>query len=126
MYYRGDELSCVPMYDRSATARSHPSQRLQVFTFVAMGGDSDKIRLVVFGESSRAKQTIRHGFRNFDVHEAKCFLEADTERLHGIIEQGFGGLSPFNNKVRGMFKDIADGRHELSDLQGNMFDPDDA
>ena len=37
------------------------------------------------------------------MQKCKCFLEADRQKLLGIVEQGFGDFDLFNNMVRHVF-----------------------
>lgn len=76
-----------------------------------MGGSTDKIRLVAVGKDANVQQAILDDFKSFDVQHARCFLDVDTERLHGVIEEGFGELSRFNTTVCEMFANIAGQGH---------------
>ena len=48
---------------------------------------------------------VRVALNRFDAARAKCFLAADQEKLLAVIESGFGSLAPFNQLIRGVFRD---------------------
>ena len=72
-----------------------------------MGGDVANVKLMLFARDELERQATLERFTDFDVRSAHCFHEADTARLHGIIEEGFGGLRRFNDTVSEMFTEIA-------------------
>lgn len=67
---------------------------MEVYTFVQMGGKSDRVALRPLGGFS--------GFARFDAAKANCFLPKDKHKLLAVIEAGFGDLRSFNVAVRKM------------------------
>ena len=65
---------------------------MEVFTFVQIGGDRQRITLIELG---RGMQIAK-----FDAAKAECFLARDRHKLLAVIEYGFGDLRPFNRIVR--------------------------
>ena len=83
---------------------------MEVFVYLAMRGfrgNMEGVILMVVGDDATKQQRTLESFLQFDAGNARCAVVDDTERLQGIIEEGFGGLGGFNLTVRQMFKNIA-------------------
>ena len=76
---------------------------IECFTFLRMGGETDRIDLVPL-HGLRAHE-VPERFQAFDVNSAHCSAEETTQLLLGVIESGFGDLQTFNSLVRGIFSD---------------------
>ena len=74
---------------------------IELFTFLRMGGERDKIRVYELHGSD--DDDVRTALATFDAAKARCFLDKDRERLLGVVEAGFGDFTPFNKIVRGVF-----------------------
>ena len=71
---------------------------LEVFTFLRMGGTLDRIDVLPVGKGTRAQ--IEDRFNTFDAQNAQCFVQADRQRLLGVIEAAFGDFKTFNLSVQ--------------------------
>ena len=67
---------------------------MELFTFIHMGGERERITVVEFSFEAHTALT------RFDASKAQCFLHKDRERLLAVIESAFGDLRPFNRVVR--------------------------
>ena len=73
---------------------------VELFVFLKMGGETERIRVLELGGVD-----VRVALNRFDAKDAKCFLKEDQERLLAVVESGFGSLAPFNALIRGIFRD---------------------
>ena len=73
---------------------------VELFVFLRMGGEKERIRVLELGGVD-----VRGALNRFDAAHAKCFLVEDQERLLAIVEAGFGSLAPFSALIRGIFRD---------------------
>ena len=86
------------------------------FCFLRMGGTLDRITVVpVLAAAAQdeegwaaAVSAARARFAQFDVANASCAREEDTQRLLACIEMGFGTYEPFNKLVQQTFQDRAE------------------
>merc|ERR1719198_555362 len=90
---------------------------MEVFTFLYMGGELDKIIfLPMTNESEDASLAGRskklddscmsatmEAFACFDAKNAQCFKPEDKNELLGVIESGMGSIAAFNKSVRRIF-----------------------
>ena len=53
-------------------------------------------------------------FRNFDVSDARCYLEEDRQRLLAVVDSAYGNLDQFNMAVRHLFRQENAHRFEWS------------
>ena len=60
------------------------------------------IMLPIMG-SHRSRSAMR-ALREFSVAEAQCYLEADRQRLLGVVDSAYGSLDQFNLAVRALFR----------------------
>ena len=67
---------------------------MELFTFIHMGGERERITVVEFSAEAHAALT------RFDASKAQCFLHKDREGLLAVVEAGYGDLEPFNQAVR--------------------------
>ena len=72
---------------------------MEIFVFVRMGGTRDSMVVKLLD----ATGDLATRLTNFDAGKAKCFLDADRQRLWAVIEASFGTFDPFNKLVRGIF-----------------------
>ena len=75
---------------------------MELFTFIQMGGERERITVRELVEGARS------GLATFDAAKAKCFLPKDKQKLLSVIEAGFGDLRPFNRVVRAILKERID------------------
>jgi len=75
---------------------------MEIFVFLSMGGNHERIVLLPLGASEAA---VLERFEAFDAQQCECFLATDRERLLGVIEAGFGSFSTFNALARKMLLD---------------------
>ena len=80
--------------------RSRPRCVVELFVFLKMGGERERIRVMELGGVD-----VRVALNRFRAQEAKCFLKEDQERLLAVVESGFGSLQPFNILIRSIFVD---------------------
>ena len=80
--------------------RSRPRCVVELFVFLKMGGERERIRVMELGGVD-----VRVALNRFRAQEAKCFLKEDQERLLAVVESGFGSLQPFNILIRSIFID---------------------
>ena len=71
---------------------------VEVFAFLQMGGEHERIRAHALG--GLAGDEARNSVAIFDAAKAKCSLAKDREVLLAVIEASFGDLKPFNRLVR--------------------------
>ena len=69
---------------------------MELFTFIQMGGERERITVCELSEGARS------GLATFDAAKASCFLVKDKHKLLAVIEAGFGDLQPFNRVVRAL------------------------
>ena len=89
---------------RASTPSHPPASRhrcvVELFVFLKMGGERERIRVMELGGVD-----VRVALNRFRAQEAKCFLKEDQERLLAVVESGFGSLQPFNILIRSIFID---------------------
>ena len=73
-----------------------------MFTFLRMGGEPERIRVMELGGKN---EDVRVALNRFDAAHAKCYREGDRQRLLAVVEAGFGDFAGFNKIVRGIFVD---------------------
>ena len=73
---------------------------LELFTFMHMGGQSDRVIVRITGDAGGQIETQ---LATFDALQATCFKPEEAQRLLGIIEVAFGDFSAFNAAVRAIF-----------------------
>ena len=104
-----EQLACLPVWlsgCSSLLVLAGPTyvSRLwcvvELFVFLRMGGEKERIRVLELGGVD-----VRVALNRFDAAHAKCFLVEDQERLLAIVEAGFGSLAPFSALIRGIFRD---------------------
>ena len=92
---------------------------LEIFTFLRMGGLSDRLTIIPIAAASdacdgggdaepeqRDEELLNDAlvrFRAFEVSEAKCFDDSQRHHLLSVIEDGFGSFDVFNSIVRHAF-----------------------
>ena len=74
---------------------------LEIFVFLKMNGDMERVRVLPMGFASEDEALER--FHSFDSSAAQCYLPEDRERLLGVVESGFGDHASFNKVVRKLF-----------------------
>lgn len=106
-----DDLPCLPIFTAGCntllivagpTYVSRLWCIVEVFVFLKMGGDVDRITVIPIDMSEREAENM---FDNVDASACDCFLESDRQKLLGIIEHGFGNFESFNYMLRHVFKD---------------------
>ena len=81
---------------------------MEIFTFMRMGGTRERIEVKMLmhkdlTDPAAAKKVLKRQFATFDAAKAKCFMQADRQRLLAVIEAGFGDFKEFNKDVRSIF-----------------------
>ena len=85
---------------------------IEIFTFLHMGGDLDRIDVHLLltpaaaeGQADRqaGQARLTAQFAAFDAAKAQCFLDRDRQRLLAVVEAGFGDFKEFNTRVRAIF-----------------------
>jgi len=85
---------------------------MELFTFVQMGGDLTRIkllRLLQDGQQERDKAAIQCASENFDARRCECLVAADKEKMLTIIMAAFGDVAGFNKAVCGLLKQASAG-----------------
>jgi len=107
-----DDLRCLPIFLYGCkelvilcgtTYLSRLWCIVEIFTFVHMGGEVDRIRLVPLirnGHEHEDEAAIREAFIHFDAEQCECFDANDKDRMLTIIYAAFGDMIGFNNAVR--------------------------
>ena len=72
---------------------------MEVFTFLVLGSDAARLKLIRILDDAG---DVGDALDGFAASRARCFLAEDRERLLGVIESGFGNLDAFDLAVRGM------------------------
>ena len=72
---------------------------MEIFVFVRMGGTHDAMAVKLL----EATGDLVTSLTKFEAGKAKCFLDADRQRLLAVIEASFGTFAPFDKLVRGIF-----------------------
>ena len=96
---------------------------VELFVFLEMGAQSEHIDMYVLAKGVGQKLRIQEGLAKFDIRDSQCYLEADKEKLLGIIEVGFSTLDEFNTSIREMLQRAStqqDGR-DAARLTGTRF-----
>ena len=123
-----EQLACLPVWLSGCRtllvlAGSTYTKRLwcvlEVFTFLRMGGEPERISLVPLKGIELSE--VRERFTSFDVHDAQCSSEDTTQLLLGVIESGFGDLQTFNSLVRAIFSDklVEDDERDIEGGRGH-------
>merc|ERR1712176_277566 len=133
-----DDLRCLPIFLSGCkhlvimVGKTYLSRLwciLEIFTFVHMGGDVDRILLVPLireGFECEDEESIMHAFKNFNARDCECFDANDKERMLNIIHTAFGDMEGFNEAVRHIFRDAGldfqsvDISTDESDLDGDF------
>ena len=112
-------LACLPIFLSGCqellmlAGRTWPSRLwcvMELFVFVQMGGQQDRINVQLLGDD--AAQIARH-LACFDAGAALCYLDSDRQKLWAVIEASFGTFAPFNNTVRAIFAEKLEERSAL-------------
>ena len=72
---------------------------MELFTFVRMGGEFERISVLALTGNEDLQTVIQ----TFDSSKATCYDPKDREHLLGVIESGFGSFGPFNAVIRTIF-----------------------
>jgi len=106
-----EQLACLPIFlagcrELLALVGDTYGKRLwcvmELFTFVRMGGEFDRIAVVPL--HSDASDDLKDVLKGFDASTAQCYDPADRQHLLAIIESGFGNFTAFNAIVKSIFK----------------------
>ena len=92
---------------------------LEIFVFVQMGGDFNKIKVMPIHQESDAALTTETlaAFKQVDASSAGCRDERHKEQILGIIETAFGEVSAFNVLVKSILaKAMPQRRESAADL----------
>lgn len=76
---------------------------VELFTFVHMGGDVSKIRVVMVArkeEEAQDMQAINKSIANFRAEQCSCLFASDKERMISMIMAAFGDMDSFDTAVR--------------------------
>jgi len=82
---------------------------MELFTFVHMGGDIERIKLIPItrdGNEAQDREKINASFAKFDARECACVMERDRSNILSIIDAAFGDTDAFNKNVRRIIEDV--------------------
>ena len=103
-----DSLACLPVFLSGcqtlfAVVGPTYTRRLwcvmELFTFLQMGGEADRVAVKLIG----ASKSLTDDLRDFHAEHAECYKIEDRQKLLGIIETGFGSFNRFNEAVNRLF-----------------------
>jgi len=116
-----DSLACLPVYLAGCSkllilcGASYLTRLwciVEIFTFLAMGGELEDLEVHILQSDSEHDRTMTaDAFRRFDIHEAKCVSDADTQHLLGVID--VAGHDEIKELVLGVFVPRASKRDSL-------------
>ena len=86
---------------------------MELFTFLQMGGQSDRVSVRISGG---ADALVESQLATFDALQATCFKSEERQRLLGIIEVTFGDFRVFNAAVRSIFAERGVGSKQGAEL----------
>ena len=75
---------------------------VELYVFFAMGGDLDRLRVLLVARGRKKHELQRAVFRRtleFDAARCDCYDYADKEKILAVIEQSKGGIAKFNMQV---------------------------
>ena len=83
-----------------------PAQRcvVELFVFLRMGGSRDKV-IVKLLDTDGAN--LPQALSKFNAANARCYLDADRQKLLAVVESSFGTFQPFNKLVRQIMRVFA-------------------
>jgi hypothetical protein len=91
----------------------HPGV-MEIFVFVRAGGHRDNINLRLLDDTNSEFQKLLLVLHAIDAAKARCFVDADRQRLLAIIEASFGTCSHFNTIVHGILQYKLTGKRALA------------
>lgn len=90
---------------------------MEVFTYLQMGGEREKIEVVTIGADDAARARVKRSFADFKGEKADCFLAEDKQKLLAVIEASFGDFGHFDRIVRGVFGHLPVGSSKFKKLK---------
>jgi hypothetical protein len=69
---------------------------MEVFTFLVMGAEKDRVELKRISDAPEISEALMH----FRTSAAQCYLQEDRQRMLAIIESAFGTHASFDDAVR--------------------------
>ena len=78
---------------------------MELFTFVQMHGAAapDHVDILPIGGAGATLETVAGWFAGFRGERAKCFKQADRQKLLAVVEASMGDFKVFNTIVRDLF-----------------------
>ena len=90
---------------------------MEVFTYLQMGGEREKIEVVTIGADDASRARVKRSFADFKGEKADCFLAEDKQKLLAVVESSFGDFGHFNKIVRGVFGHLPVGSSKFKKLK---------
>ena len=82
---------------------------LELFVWVAMGKEHNKIRLLPIADGRTSVEDVQRTFKSISVKEARCFNKSDRDKILTIIESSYGDLRAFDRHVVKVLSDATSG-----------------
>ena len=86
---------------------------VELFVFLRMGGSRDKV-IVKLLDTDGAN--LPQALSKFNAANARCYLDADRQKLLAVVESSFGNFQPFNKLVRQIMRQKLTESQKLNDL----------
>ena len=88
---------------------------MELFVFLRMGGSRDKV-IVKLLDTDEVASRLPTLLANFNAANARCYLDADRQKLLAVVESSFGTFQPFNKLVRQIMRQKLTESQKLNDL----------
>ena len=113
-------LWCAAVCPRSPKVRPPHTHRppchrcvMELFVYLRMGGSRDKV-IVKLLDTDGAN--LPQALSKFNAANARCYLDADRQKLLAVVESSFGTFQPFNKLVRQIMRQKLTESQKLNDL----------
>lgn len=84
---------------------------MELFTFLESSGASHQVVLCPLSASDGVSFSTL--VQEFDASNATCFLQEDKDRLLSVVEEAFGSLDSFSERVRVLLSELNDPSSEI-------------
>ena len=92
-----------------------PAGASSIFVFLRMGGSRDNV-IVKLLDTDEVAARLPTLLANFNAANARCYLDADRQKLLAVVESSFGTFQPFNKLVRQIMRQKLTESQKLNDL----------